>query len=137
MSSRTGQAVDRFSKMALPYKPHALTLLAPQSGKTASGEREVQAWPSSGYAFRGQVTPERASVAFNRYGVEIQSPWLLLADHPANGEAVEAKIRQGVRVLWGSRSFVIRAAMPFDVGLAADHVSAILEEITTLEDEDE
>lgn len=71
-----------------------------------------------------QITPETARSMFDRFGVDVKRPHLLLDNATAEANYVE-----GGRVTWGERTFAIMALQTYRGIGSADHLEALLEEI--------
>lgn len=113
------------------FRPHLVYIRPKDSGKTPNLVREsLSHEPVSSLKVRGQVTQESPAKAFERFGVELDEPWLLLANAPASDASPEAYLVEGARIEWTwrgkTRSFVIVKTTLIDVGQAADNLAVIM-----------
>jgi hypothetical protein len=127
--------------MAVPLRPHLATVRPKDSGTTADGVRLSLSHEAGGaVSVRCQITQESPARAFERFGVELTEPWLLLSNAPGSPAAKESFLVQGARVDWTyrgvSRSFLIERTQLTDVGMAADNLAVLMKVIDTSEDPD-
>ena len=116
--------------MSLLFKPHTV-VVTPQV-QTPDGSTKVVPVPTDGSTatFTCQITPMRASAAFEATGLDLRNPHLILAD-PEN----YTYLKVGNLVTWtapvrGARRFKVSApAEVFETSLAGDHAGAVLEEL--------
>lgn len=103
-------------------KPHAVAVQAPSP--SSSGGQDTSGSYASASTVRCQVTPLKASAAYEMYGREVRNPHLLLCDP---GDAASFAI--GAKVVWGARTFKVVSDPEVFSGIAtADHASVYLEE---------
>jgi hypothetical protein len=109
--------------LALLFKPHRWKARKPVKRQRADGavlphgQAEVR-------MVQGQITPEKASVVFERYGIEMQNPYLALCE-PADEKAHVV----GGEIEWEGERFRIRSVQPFKLVGLADHVAIVLEQV--------
>lgn len=110
--------------MGLVLKPHSVTVFAP-SKASVGGKPGTVAWSGVGASRMVQITPMSAEAAFQRAGVEVSRPHLLL-DEPegASSYPINAKVTLGSRTF-----YVVGPPEVFDgIADAASHCSVLLKE---------
>jgi len=109
--------------MALPIKFHTVTAYPPAERQRADGAL-LPHGRGTGRQVSCQVSPERSTVMFERFGVELLNPFLLLCDSEDAGA-----FETGGEVDWNGHTYAIRAVQRFEgIGLA-DHCSVMLERL--------
>lgn len=103
-----------------------------KAGKqTLTGENVApKSHPGAGTTIACQITPEQTQAAFDRFGTELNRPFLLLADAvQADGTLTEDLLPVGASVLWGTRTLEVAApAQTFRAGRPSDNCAAILKD---------
>ena len=107
----------------LPFKPHRFLVNKPVERQRADGVLLPHAQAAERWV-DGQITPEKASVVFEKFGVELANPFMALADD-TDADAFET----GGEVLWDGMKLAIRAVQKFGGVADLDHVEVALERL--------
>lgn len=107
--------------MGLVFKPHTASV------ETAT--QKVAGGDVGGANFAAavnvgcQITPGKASVAYDTFGIEVNRPYLLMAD------AEDApKFTAGTKVTWSGKVLKVLAAETYGALTIGSHVSVLLKE---------
>ena len=112
--------------MALALKPQ--TVEVEVASENVNATTKVVRTPTFATAVevRCQVTPAAKGLIYTKYGLDVANPHTLFCD-VADG----AYFTVGTRVVYDGRTFAVSAPLArMFVGLPADHVKVILEELT-------
>lgn len=112
--------------MAILKPAHTVVVYRTVSEYRDDGVRYAGTWETTGRRIVCQLAPASATTVFDRYGIEVRRPYLLLADP---GEFPYLSV--GAKVVWeaNGESYVVRSSQRFDVGALADHCEAVLENL--------
>lgn len=102
--------------------PHSLTVYHAEA--LIAGSAVVGTERTEGQAFLGQVTPMSAKESFEKWGLEIARPHLLLTPLANRG-----LFKEGDHLGFDGREFIVKAVMVWNALPGADCVQAALEEI--------
>lgn len=110
--------------MGLPFKPHTVTIHAPDLTTVGSTTGPAH-WPGDGDERMVQITPMSASAVFDRLGVEVSRPHLLMDDD----DAAEFYV-PNAKVTMDGRTFFVVGAPEVYTGIktAGSHLSVVLRE---------
>jgi hypothetical protein len=102
----------------VPFKPHSVTVSSPVSQQGEVPDQESNGTVSC------MMAPEKASTVFERFAVEVVSPYVLYA------EMTDAALFEiGGQVAWQGKDFEIVAMQEWDHGLPADHIEVALRKV--------
>lgn len=110
--------------MPLPYKPHSVSVYAP-SHKSVGGVPGLLEHVGAAIVRAVQITPMSASAAFDRLGVDVIRPHLLLDD-----ETAAPTYQVNSKVVWGGRTFFVVSPPEVFVSVVqpASHLSVVIRE---------
>jgi hypothetical protein len=107
--------------MAVRRKPHTFTLTAIAEQKT--GNRVDVPTYGAGSAILCQITPETPRTVFDKWGMELEMPHLMLCEI-SDGSAIKI----GDVGTYDSREFTVKGVKKWQAGNKTDHMEILLEQ---------
>ncbi len=107
--------------MALVFKPH--TASVETAGMRITSNNPNGSTFAAPVNVACQITPGKAGIAYETFGIEVNRPYMLMAD-PEDAP----KFTVGTKVTWNGKVMKVLATETFEALGIASHVSVLLQE---------